>query len=146
MSHSSRSAIVAVAVLAAVAGSAMAHCQVPCGIYDDPVRITLLEKHTTTIEKAMKSIVALSAEKKPNQNQIARWVSNKEKHAEELTEIVTYYFMAQRVKSSSPKYVEQLTSLHQILVQAMKAKQSTDLKHVEELRKLIAAFKKSYLG
>jgi len=53
---------------------------------------------------------------------------------------------AQRVKPSSPKYVEHLTTLHQIMIQAMKAKQTTDLTHVEELRKLIAAFKKSYLG
>jgi nickel superoxide dismutase len=146
MSSTFRSIIAAVAVLTAVAGYASAHCQVPCGIYDDPVRITLLEEHVTTIEKAMKSIVSLSAEKRPNSNQIARWVSNKEKHAEELTGIVTYYFMAQRVKPSNPKYVEQVTTLHQIIVQAMKAKQTTDLEHVAELRKLIAAFKKSYLG
>ncbi len=153
-----RSTVKPIAVFAlaliAVAGSASAHCQVPCGIYGDPARFTMLEEHATTIEKAMKNIIALSSEKSPNRNQIVRWVQNKEKHAEELTEIVTYYFMAQRVKkpadksseAASAKYVEQLTTLHAIMVQAMKAKQTTDLSHVEELRRLIAAFRKSYLG
>ena len=31
-------------------------------------------------------------------NQLVRWVDNKEIHADELSEIVTYYFMTQRIK------------------------------------------------
>lgn len=140
-------------VMVVIAGSASAHCQVPCGIYDDPLRVKLLEEHVTTIEKAMKSIGSLSADKQPDQNQITRWVMNKEKHADELAEIVTYYFMAQRVKpvdvrdkTAYAKYTTQLTTLHKIMIHAMKAKQSTDTTQVDELRKLIAAFKASYLG
>ena len=42
------------------------------------------------------------------------------------------------------KYVEQITSLHQMLVYAMKAKQTTDLENVEKLRTLMETFEASY--
>ena len=32
---------------------ALCHCQVPCGIFDDPVRVKLLEEHAATIRKAV---------------------------------------------------------------------------------------------
>jgi len=133
---------------------ALAHCQIPCGIYDDPARLAAMEEHVTTIEKSIKEIRRLSQESPPNWNQLVRWVMNKEKHADELTEIVTYYFMAQRIKppadpsdkAAMGKYVHQLTLLHQIMVTAMKAKQTTDLENCAKLRQLIGKFKVLYLG
>ncbi len=128
------------------------HCQVPCGIFDDPARITLIAEHITTIEKAMTQIETLSKETPVNYNQIIRWVTNKEKHAEELSDIVTYYFMAQRIKPVEKSetalytvYQEQLELLHHLLVYTMKAKQSTDTKIIVKLRELLKAFEKSYL-
>ena len=135
------------------ASNAFAHCQIPCGIYDDEARFALLEEHVTTVEKAMKKIEELSAAQSPNYNQIVRWVGNKEHHADEISEIVTYYFMAQRVKPAEKKneeayskYLGELTSLHQMIVYSMKAKQTTDLKNVDQLRSLIKQFKASYAG
>ena len=143
---------VAAFIVSMTASNAFSHCQIPCGIYDDPARFMLLAEHLTTIEKAMKTIVDLSSEKNLNYNQIVRWVQNKDQHADELTEIVTYYFMAQRVKppeekteEAQAKYVEQITWLHQMVVYSMKAKQTTKLENVEKLRTLIEAFKASYL-
>ena len=144
------------ALAAAIPSQLWAHCQVPCGIYGDETRFALLEEHVTTIEKSMNQIKHLSAAvevEQPNVNQMVRWVNNKEKHADELTHLVTYYFLAQRIKPADPddkeahaKYVKHLTLLHQIMVHAMKAKQTTDLDHVKKLRSLIGAFKASYLG
>jgi len=132
---------------------AAAHCQVPCGIYDDDTRVRLMAEHITTIEKSMKQIVELSAQEKMDHNQMVRWVLNKEDHAAKLTEIVTYYFMAQRVKPVDEQdkeghaaYVRQVTLLHRILVAAMKAKQTTDLEYVSELRRLLDAFTRAYEG
>lgn len=134
---------------------ALAHCQIPCGIYDDEARFKQMEEHLVTIEKSMKMIQDLAAHaaegETPNVNQMVRWVLNKEKHADDFSEIVTYYFMAQRVKPADlkdpaayPKYLKQVTLLHQMLVEAMKAKQTTDLGHVEQLRKLLGQFKSVY--
>jgi nickel superoxide dismutase len=131
--------------------SVFAHCEVPCGIYDDEMRIEMIREHITTIEKAMKQIVELSQESPVNYNQIVRWTTNKEKHAEELQHIVYQYFLTQRVKpvettdkTKYDRYVEQVTLLHQSLVRAMKAKQTTDIEHVEALRALTDRFSKSY--
>ena len=130
---------------------AMAHCEVPCGIYDDKMRVEMIREHITTIEKAMKQITALSGEATTNYNQIVRWTVNKEKHAEELQHIVQQYFMTQRIKPAHSEdgtlkeaYVDQLTLLHMMLIHAMKAKQTTDLEQVESLRSLTDKFSKAY--
>ena len=127
------------------------HCQIPCGIYDDPARFVMLAEHITTIEKSMKQIVELSAKENPNMNQIVRWANNKESHADELSHIVTHYFMAQRIKpadkaesDSYKTYIRKLTLLHEMLVYSMKAKQTTDLSNVERLRTLLAEFRAVY--
>ena len=147
-------ALLASFAVAAVFGSlAYSHCQVPCGIYDDDARFDAIAENIITIEKSMKEIESLSAELKPNMNQVVRWVNNKEHHADELSETVTYYFMAQRIKlpaegdmKAQSDYVKRLTLLHQMLVYSMKAKQTTDLSNVDKLRHLLEDFKKAYSG
>jgi len=123
-----------------------AHCEIPCGIYDDEMRINMIAEHVTTIEKAMKQIIQLGGEKPTNHNQLARWVVNKEYHANELQHIVTQYFMTQRIKPGAEKYSEKLTLLHKMLIHAMKCKQTTDLNHIATLRSLLKAFQDLYLG
>jgi nickel superoxide dismutase len=127
------------------------HCQVPCGIYDDQMRIDMMVEHTVTIEKAMKSISVLSKENPLNHNQIVRWITNKEKHADELSRIITDYFLAQRIKPTSlsdekkySHYQKQLESLHGLLVLSMKSKQSIDQNITAEMKTSIKKFKKLY--
>lgn len=133
-------------------GQIFAHCQIPCGIYDDETQFTLMLEDVTTIEKSMAQITSLSKEQTPNYNQIVRWVDNKETHADKLAESITSYFMTQRIKAVSKentdaytKYVREITLLHQMLILTMKTKQTTDLKNCTALRKLIAEFKSSYM-
>ena len=143
-------------LLLAVAGIAplvYSHCQIPCGIYDDPARLAAIAENITTIEKAVKSIEELSQQAKPNMNQIVRWVNVKDEHAEDIAHIVSYYFMTQRIKpvdkgdaAGYEKYIKQLTLLHEMLVYSMKAKQTTDLVNVEKLRSLLMDFHNVYLG
>jgi len=129
------------------------HCQIPCGIYDDPARFDMIAENITTIEKSMKMITELSKQDKPDMNQIVRWVQNKEKHADDISHIITYYFMAQRVKPALKtagqeydEYVKKLTLLHKMLVYSMKAKQTTDLANVEKLKGLSEEFHSVYFG
>ena len=125
---------------------AYSHCEIPCGVYGDTMRISMLYENITTVEKSMNKIMELSAESKPNWNQLVRWVGNKEKHADDIQHIVTQYFMTQRLKTANKKYVKILTTLHQMLIHAMKAKQSTDLAHVGHLRHLVAELSKNYFS
>lgn len=139
--------------LLAVGAVVQAHCEIPCGIYGDEMRVQMLAEHITTVEKSMKQINELSAAENPNYNQLVRWVNNKEMHADEIQEIVTQYFMTQRIKPADPSdkeaqaaYVKKLTLLHKMLIQAMKAKQTTDQGVMVELRKLLDSFSEEYLG
>jgi nickel superoxide dismutase len=127
-----------------LSSNAFAHCEIPCGIYDDHMRIHLIEEHITTIEKSMKQIVDLSGQTPVNYNQLVRWVTNKEHHADELQHIVTQYFMTQRIKPDQKDYEKKLTVLHKMLLATMKSKQTTDVAHVNELRSLTKEFEGLY--
>ena len=130
---------------------ANAHCEIPCGIYEDSLRISLIMEHITTIEKSMKMINEISSSTNPDYNQLVRWVNNKEEHAKYIQEIVSQYFLHQRIKITEPsdkenydRYIKQLTLLHRILVYAMKAKQTTDLEYITKLRKATQEFSDLY--
>jgi nickel superoxide dismutase len=130
---------------------AFAHCEIPCGIYHDKTRVDLIREHIETVEKSMNEIVKLSKEGDKNYNQIVRWVQNKDNHADYIQEIVTQYFMTQRIKPAEPSkvedykdYINKITILHQILIYSMKCKQTTDLSNVEKLKSLISDFEKAY--
>ncbi|MHC4473207.1 MAG: superoxide dismutase [Ni] [Planctomycetota bacterium] len=140
--------LVSTAVLLGVVTVALSHCEIPCGIYDDKARVVLLKEHITTVEKSMKKL-----SEKESMNQLVRWISNKEDHAEKIQHIVTQYFMTQRVKvpaegdaKAEAKYLKQLTSLHKLLVTAMKMKQTTDPAHVKRARELVDEFAAAYFG
>ena len=47
-------------VVLVTANFLQAHCQIPCGIYGDIMRIDMLREHITTIEKSMTQINELS--------------------------------------------------------------------------------------
>jgi nickel superoxide dismutase len=137
-------ALLAVVLGVFASGNAWAHCEIPCGIYDDHMRIHMIEEHTTTIEKSMNQIVELSGQSPVNYNQLVRWVTNKEQHANELQEIVTQYFMTQRIKPDAKDYEKKVTVLHKMLLAAMNCKQTTDLANVRELRALTSEFEGMY--
>jgi nickel superoxide dismutase len=142
--------MVATAIIA-LSTQAFAHCEIPCGIYDDAARIQSLQEHVKTIEKSMAQIKSLKGDQ--DKNQLIRWVGNKEAHANEIQQIVTQYFMTQRIKppaagdaAAQTQYTNRLALLHKMLVHAMKAKQTTDSAHTETLKSLIQDFEEAYFG
>ena len=127
-------------------GSLLAHCQVPCGIYNDAARIVQIQEDFSTIQKAMNKIKELSEQQDAtSMNQMTRWILTKEEHASKIQKVVSDYFLTQRIKEKTegPEYdlyVKQTISLHQILVSAMKCKQTVDLKNVDYGLDLIETF------
>jgi len=142
MKHRLAVVIVSLSALVLSAGSALAHCEIPCGIYDDELRLSLIMEHAGTIEKSMLQINEL--EKGGNANQLVRWVTNKETHAEEVQHIVSQYFLTQRIQFDTPDYDKKLAALHEMLVYAMKCKQTTDVANVEMLRQSAEKFHQLY--
>merc|ERR1712216_121659 len=121
---------------------AFSHCQVPCGIFDDALRAKQLKEDCSTIKKAMHEVGHI-AEKTDAQslNQSVRWIMTKEEHASKIITTVAEYFMTQKMKTIPPQsdkaayeaYLATLAAHHAVLVAAMKAKQSTDMKVAEAL-------------
>jgi nickel superoxide dismutase len=128
------------------AATAFSHCEIPCGIYDDQMRVNMIAEHIKTIEKSMKYVKKLATEKPLNNNQLVRWIVNKEDHAEKLQEIVWQYFMTQRIKPEDENYTKKVTVLHKMLIYAMKCKQTTDVVHTATLRSLLDEFSKLYFS
>jgi nickel superoxide dismutase len=99
----------------------------------------------STIEKASKLILELSSKDDGlSHNQLARWVSTKDSHASKIQKIIAEYFLIQRVKSSAKNYEQLLKGAHDVMVSAMKCKQSTDSTTSENLKNSILSFQKIY--
>ena len=144
---------IAFATAPAPAAPAPFHCQVPCGVYGDSMRIDMLLEDCATIEKGMMAIGKMEAADSFEHNQMVRWIMNKDTHASAIQEQVASYWLAQRIKApegdgemEQAKYVKQLTLLHGITVSAMKCKQTTDTAHVTRLRELASAFAQTYFS
>ena len=121
------------------------HCQIPCGIYSDAERIIQIKEDLQTIEKSIMMIKNLSGKSDPQSyNQTSRWITSKEKHAQNIQDIISNYFLTQRVKQSSKNYENELITLHQLLVSVMKCKQSVDKENVKNSNKLLDDFSEFY--
>ena len=122
-----------------------AHCQVPCGIYDDNARVKAMLEDVSTVAKSVKLINELAGKTDAqSRNQVVRWVMNKEKHAQSIIATISDYFLTQRVKPNAKDYTERLVKHHTVIIAAMKAKQNADDKSVEALHKAVDALEAYY--
>tara|TARA_Y100000768_G_C23791734_1_gene592912 strand:+ start:345 stop:821 length:477 start_codon:yes stop_codon:yes gene_type:complete len=126
-----------------------AHCQVPCGVYDDAMRIKMIEEHTFTILKSMNYIKS-NQDDLQQQNQVTRWIITKDQHAQDIQNIISEYFLTQRIKlkddskDSKDLYHAQLAVLHSILQDAMKCKQTIDTSMTNSLLEKLNEFVNLY--
>ncbi len=140
-------ALCALSFLAPATSSA--HCQIPCGIYADDNVIEKMHTDFETIEKASKQIIELSKDPAKNAQQIIRWTTNKESHAQAIQDTVSNYFLAQRLKlaeveTNKEAYLAKLQLCHKTIVAAMKCKQGTDATNVLALHNLVDGFAKHF--
>ena len=114
------------------------HCQVPCGIFDDPKLVAELLEACATIEKAMAQIQELYGKMSEGPlvlNQITRWINTKEEHCAKIIDLVSNYCLCQRCKpfgtpgspfKTKEDYTDALLAHHAVMSAAMKAKQNVD--------------------
>lgn len=137
--------IAVVGLVGVLPSQALAHCQIPCGIYDDHARVKSMLEDAATVEKSLKLINELAGKSDgQSQNQLVRWVMNKEKHAQNIIATISDYFLTQRVKADQKDYTERLEKHHAVIVAAMKAKQNADMKYAKELKASIEALSPYY--
>lgn len=122
-----------------------AHCQIPCGIYDDYARLGSMLEDAATVKKSVTMMIDLQGKTDvQSQNQMVRWVMNKEDHAQKIIDTISDYFLTQRVKPPQNDYDERLKHHHGVILAAMQAKQNADLDSAEKLIKSIALLARYY--
>ncbi|MCP4068803.1 MAG: hypothetical protein GY741_11035 [Phycisphaeraceae bacterium] len=129
------------AARSSVASALPAHCEVPCGIYDDHAEVERMRLDAATMRKASAQIDLLAGKvDAASLNTITRWAMVKEEHGRKLQHTVAWYFVAQRVKAPAgadvaarEDYHRQLAAFHRITVAAMKAAQNLDPAATDEL-------------
>lgn len=146
----------AFAMVAGFASVAMAtnvtfnHCQVPCGIFDDPAVVNKVKQDCQTIRKAMVESDKLWKDSKELQsiNQVARWIKTKEEHCDYIIQAMSDYCLCQRVKranfKSEEEYLQALKMHHTVMQAAMKAKQTMDPKACDDLEHAVEDLSKMY--
>jgi ubiquitin-small subunit ribosomal protein S27Ae len=126
------------------------HCQVPCGIFDDPAMVGQLKEHAATIRKAMVQSGELHATMGLQEmNQIVRWITTKEDHCAKMIATVGEYCLCQRVKkevfANDADYVEALKAHHAVMQAAMKCKQTMDAASCDALDHALEDMSKMYI-
>merc|ERR1711966_349970 len=131
------------------------HCQVPCGIFDDPKLVAELKEACATIRKALIQINELAANMNAqNFNQMTRWVNTKEEHCGRIITRISEYCLCQRVKpvgapgspfTAEDDFMAALKAHHAVMVAAMKAKQTVDVAAADALDGAIDECSKMYI-
>lgn len=127
------------------------HCQVPCGIFDDPGMVAEVTQAATTVRKAMVQSQTLWEDKNNSieaMNQVVRWIATKEEHCDKIIRTMGDYCLCQRVKpasfASKADYLQALELHHTVMQAAMKAKQTMDVKACDALDHALADLAKMY--
>ena len=130
------------------------HCQVPCGIFDDPAIVAEIKQAVETIKKACVQANELhealpGASSAQELNQMVRWINTKEEHASKIIKLIAEYCLCQRVKKevfeSDKDYTDALQAHHAVMQCAMKCKQSVDNSVVDNLEHAVDDFSKMYI-
>jgi len=72
-------------------------------------------------------------------------VNNKEEYSNKIIDVMSNYFLAQRIKPDHKNYEKMLKSVHNVIVFAMKNKQNSDVKIADELQNNLDELRSLYI-
>jgi nickel superoxide dismutase len=121
-----------------------AHCQLPCGIYHDAMVFDQIDQYTETMYKGIAVLNQLKIQNVHDQNELVRWIMEKEKESNDISNVFTFYFLQQKIKPDEPDTVKMLKSAHKLLFLIVAIKQNTDLKFVKEFAAEWEKFKRMF--
>ena len=109
-----------------------AHCQMPCGIYHDDVVFDWGDQFVETAFKGMTVMIDSSFTTPKEKATFVRWVLNKEKESDDLANLLTTYFLQQKIKPGEQDTPKKLEALHKLLFLLVSIKQNVDIAIVEQ--------------
>lgn len=118
-----------------------AHCQMPCGIYHDEMVFDQIDQYVETMYKAMAMLNNSAFTSVKERNEFVRWVVQKENESNKIAELLTTYFLQQKIKPDESDTAKRLASVHKLLFGLVVIKQNVDKKFVDEFSKQWDTFK-----
>lgn len=112
--------------------SLSAHCQMPCGIYHDDMVFDQIDQYVETMYKAISILKDNKFDSVKDKNEFVRWVMQKEKASDDAADIITTFFLQQKIKPGEDDTVKRVTSGHKLLFYLVGIKQTVDLQMVEQ--------------
>jgi nickel superoxide dismutase len=122
-------------------GNLSAHCQMPCGIYHDDMVYDQIDQFVETVYKGISVLNEGRFTSVRDKNEFIRWVAQKENCCNEAAEIITTYFLQQKIKPDEPDTAKRLASAHKLLFLLVAIKQNTDLDFVKQFNEEWEKFK-----
>lgn len=118
-----------------------AHCQMPCGIYHDDMVFDQIDQFVETVYKGISVMNESKFNSVKDKNEFIRWVMQKEKSCCEAADIISTYFLQQKIKPDEPDTMKRLQSAHKLLFLIVAIKQNTDLEFVKQFNEEWEKFK-----
>lgn len=109
-----------------------AHCQMPCGVYHDEMVFDQIDQYVETMYKGMSILNSSKFHGVHDWNEVIRWVILKEKESDATANLLTTYFLQQKIKPGEADTCKRLTSCHKLLFLLVAIKQNTDVKFVKD--------------
>lgn len=113
-------------------GGLSAHCQMPCGIYHDNMVYDQIDQYSETMYKAVSEIKENKFQTPAERNQLVRWVYQKDVQSDEISSLISTYFLQQKIKPGEEDTTKKITSAQKLLFLVVQIKQNVDLKLVYE--------------
>ncbi|MFZ4099909.1 MAG: superoxide dismutase [Ni] [Chlamydiia bacterium] len=124
---------------------AWSHCQIPCGIYHDDLVLAQMGEQWQTMAKAIDQIIVLEkvCHNPQTFSQTTRWIINRDMQADHFAELVSTYFLQQRIPPG-PDQAAIVATAHRLLVLAMQVKQQVNPQVAEDLHEALHQFESQY--
>lgn len=113
----------------------------PCGIYRDDMVFDMIDQYVETMHKAMHELDHINTKTVEGKNQFIRWILTKEKESDSAANLITTYFLQQKISPAGIDTERQVLAAHKLLFQLVAIKQSTKIDIVDEFSKQWEAFK-----
>lgn len=119
-----------------------AHCQMPCGIYHDDMVYDQIDQYAETMYKCCSELNSDHAtDSIKDRQQFVRWIMEKEKASDEVSILITTYFLQQKIKPGEEDTTKRLILAHNLLFLIVQIKQNCDVKFTHEFMETWEQFK-----
>lgn len=121
--------------------SLSAHCQMPCGIYHDDMVFDQVDQYIETMVKGITVMQESPFATTRERNEFIRWVMTKDHQSDEIAQLITAYFLQQKIKPDESDSDKRLKAAHKLLFLIVQIKQNVDIAIVKQFYEVWEEFK-----